>query len=147
MKSGRQHNLHEDLTRDEPVQGSSDRGFGIVFAVVFTLIGLLQIWKERPSAALWWFAGAAAVALLAFAVPRVLAPFNRLWTKFGLLLHAVTNPVIMGLLFYAVVTPVGLLMRACGKDPLRLALEPAADSYWIVRQPPGPAPESIRRQF
>ena len=59
----------------------------------------------------------------------------------------VVNPLVMGLLFYLTVTPTGLLMRLFGKDPLRLRFDPEAKSYWIERQPPGPAPETMRHQF
>ena len=77
----------------------------------------------------------------------MLAPFNALWFRFGLLLHRVVSPVILALLFFTTVAPVGLLMRAFGKDPLRLKKDRAADSYWILREPPGPSPESMKQQF
>jgi hypothetical protein len=57
------------------------------------------------------------------------------------------SPVATGVLFYGVFTPIGLLMRALGKDPLRLARDPAAATYWISRDPPGPAPGSLDQQF
>jgi hypothetical protein len=79
--------------------------------------------------------------------PAVLNPLNRVWLKFGLLLHKVVNPAIMALLFYGTVLPTGLIMRAMGKDLLRLKREPDAASYWIVRAPPGPAPETMKDQF
>jgi hypothetical protein len=79
--------------------------------------------------------------------PAKLHPLNLIWLKFGLLLHRVVNPVIMALLFYGTVLPTGLVMRMLGKDLLRLKREPGADSYWIVRQPPGPAPETMKDQF
>jgi hypothetical protein len=79
--------------------------------------------------------------------PALLNPLNRLWLKFGLLLHRVVNPIVMGLLFYGTVWPTGLVMRALGKDLLRLKRQPEAHSYWIVRAPPGPAPETMKDQF
>ena len=85
--------------------------------------------------------------LLAALVPGVLAPANRLWTKFGLLLHHIVSPIALGILFFLVVTPTGLLMRLFGKDPLRLRFDPDADSYWIKRDPPGPAADSLKNQF
>ena len=71
-----------------------------------------------------------------------LAPLNRLWAKFGLLLHHVISPVFLGILFYVCITPIGFLMRLTGKDPMRRRFEPEAKSYWIVREPPGPAPSA-----
>src|SRR5216684_492634 len=53
----------------------------------------------------------------------------------------------LGVLFYVCITPIGFLMRLTGKDPMRRSFEPAANSYWIVRKPPGPAPETFRNQF
>lgn len=138
--------LHEDLSRSETIEGGSDRGFGIVFAVVFAGLGVLGMWRGAPSAP-WLLAAGAAFALLAAFVPHRLAPLNRAWTAFGLLLSRVMNPLLIGAIFFLIVTPIGLLMRALGKDPLARGLDPVADSYWITRRPPGPAPDGIRRQF
>jgi hypothetical protein len=66
---------------------------------------------------------------------------------FGLLLHAVVNPIVMALLFFTTVTPIALILRAQGKDPLRLRRDPDARSYWIERRPPGPMPDTMPRQF
>ena len=77
--------------------------------------------------------------------PAILHPLNRLWLKFGLLLHRVVNPVIMALLFFGTVLPTGLVMRALGKDLLRLKRQPDADSYWIPRAPPGPCARDDER--
>lgn len=128
------------------VKIGSDRSFGLVFAVVFTLIALLPLLAGHSPR--WWaLAPAALFAAIALVAPRLLHPLNRLWFRFGLLLHHVVTPVMMGLLFFLTVTPVGLLMRACGKDPLRLKRDPAATSYWIAREPPGPTGESMKQQF
>jgi Saxitoxin biosynthesis operon protein SxtJ len=137
---------HEFQAREEVVKISSERGFGLVFAGFFALLGALSIYNggERWH---YWFALAALFAVLAYAAPRALAPLNRLWAKFGLLLHLIISPLILGILFYADVTPVGFMMRVTGKDPMRRKFEPAAKSYWIVREPPGPAPETFKNQF
>ena len=138
--------VHERLATEEAVHGSSDRSFGVVIAVALLVVGLAPIARGRPVR--WWSLGLAVVVLvLALALPRALAPLNRLWLRLGLLLHAIVNPVVMGLIFYATVTPMGLVMRLLGKDPLRLRVDPSATSYWIPRSPPGPAPDTMRRQF
>jgi len=77
----------------------------------------------------------------------LLAVPNRLWTRFGLLLGKVISPIMLGLLFFAVLVPIGALMRIFGQDPLRLKRDTAAGSYWIPRQPPGPPPGSLTNQF
>jgi hypothetical protein len=137
---------HESFDRTEPVQGSSDRAFGIVFTVVFALIGLWPLpWGGSPR---WWALGIAAVFLLAaLVIPKTLAALNRAWMRFGLLLHKIVNPMIMGLVFFLTVTPTALIMRALGKDPLRRRLDKEATTYWIDRDPPGPDPDSMPRQF
>jgi hypothetical protein len=138
--------LHEDLSRDEETVGASDRGFGLTLAGVCGLVGTVRLALDHDHAA-WWL-GAAAVALV-FAMfwPAALAPLNRVWLRLGLVLYKVVNPVAMGLVFFTTVVPTGLIMRALGKDPLRLKRDPGAASYWIARDPPGPAPDTMKNQF
>jgi hypothetical protein len=137
---------HESFEREEQVKGSSDRAFGLTFAVVFAALAGISAWRGGPS---WPYTlGASAVfAVAALAVPGLLAPLNRMWLQFGLLLHKVTTPLILGLMFYLVVTPTALILRLLGKDLLHLNGDDEAASYWIERQPPGPAPESMPHQF
>ncbi len=139
-------NTHERLSATEDIQGSSDRSFGIVMAVVFAIIGGWPLLSEGSPR--WWALIAAALFCgLAVLHPALLAPLNRLWFRFGLLLNKITSPLIMGLLFYGVMTPYAYVLRWLGRDLLRLRLDPSAASYWIERKPPGPAPETIKRQF
>ncbi len=137
---------HEDYAREEDLQGSSDRSFGFVFTGFFALVGGVKLYTGHAWA-LYWFAGAATFLAAALLAPRILAPLNRLWMKFALLLYAVMNPLTMALLFFLVVTPIGVVMRLAGKDFLRKRLEPDASSYWLPRDPPGPAPDSMKQQF
>jgi len=137
---------HEDLSRDQHVEGSSDRSFGLVFAVVFFMIAAWPLLHgETPS---WWAFGVAAVfALVAVMRPTLLAGLNRLWVKLGILLGKLVSPIALGILFYGVFFPVGVVMRLAGKDPLRLRRDADAASYWIPRKPPGPPPDSMTNQF
>lgn len=136
--------FHDGQEREEVVVPSSDRVFGLVIAGFFTLCGGLSLYHGGER---WpvWLALAATFAGLAVVRPGLLAPLNRLWTKFGLLLHAVVSPIILGLIFFACITPIGFLMRLFGQDPLRRRFEPAAESYWLRREPP--APDSFKNQF
>jgi hypothetical protein len=138
--------LPESFERDEPVHGSSDRGFGFVFTAVFLLIGLAPLLHGRPIR-IWSLVVAAAFLAVSLIRPGLLQPLNRLWTKFGLLLHRIVNPVVMGAIFFLAITPFGVVMRLLGKDPLRRRFEPGSTSYWIVRTPPGPSPQSMSNQF
>lgn len=138
---------HEDLRRDEEiVKTSSDRFFGLLFFAVFLLIALWPLLKGKP---VYPVPLGLALAFLAVAlvVPKWLAPLNRLWMKFGELLHRIVSPVILGIMFFGVITPVGWLMRLAGKDLLRTKFDREAESYWIRREPPGPESASMKRQF
>lgn len=139
--------MHEHTPRhNAPAPGSSDRSFGLVFTFFFLIVGLLPT-LHGHGIRLWALELSGGFLLLALVIPRVLAPANRAWTKFGLLLHDIVSPIALGILFFVVVTPTGLLMRLLGKDPLRLRFERSAKSYWIVRTPPGPDAESLKNQF
>jgi len=137
---------HERLVADEVVSGSSNRSFGFTFAIVFTIVALWPVVRGR-SVRGWALVAAAAFLLAALALPRVLAPLSQLWLKLGLFLHACISPIIMGLVFYTTVTPIGLVRRLLGQDPLRLRFDSGAVTYWIERHPPGPAPDTMPRQF
>jgi predicted membrane metal-binding protein len=140
--------MHEDFTRKEAVQGSSDRSFGFVMAAFFGIVALWPLLHGPLSSIRWWaLAIAAAFLALALLWTAPLRPLNRLWLKLGLLLSKVVSPVVLMVLFYATVTPIGVLMRWTGKDPLRLRRNSAVASYWIPREPPGPAPDSMKQQF
>ena len=125
--------------------GPSDRSFGLTFAGVFSIVGLWPL-PGRGEVRLWALAIAAAFLLAALLVPTVLAPLNRLWLRFGLVLHKVTTPIILGAIFFLVVLPTGLLMRLFGKRPLKLHLERAAESYWVRREG-SLEPASMKNQF
>lgn len=145
-KRGMDGAMHESLSLREEVRRSSDRSFGLVFAVAFLVVALFPMVHGRE-ARLWALAPAAAFLGFALIRPALLTPLNRLWFRFGLLLARVTNPLIMGLVFFLVITPMAMIMRLRGADLLRLRLDREAKSYWIERTPPGPAPASMTNQF
>ena len=137
---------HERLTDDETIKGSGNRTFGVTVAAAFLLTACWPLLRGGPLR--WWALAAAAVFLgAAMATPRALAPLNRFWLALGARLHRVTNPVIMGVVFFTTVAPLGLLFRILGKDPLHLRRDPSASTYWIERRPPGPPPSTMTRQF
>jgi hypothetical protein len=137
---------HESFDRNGPVASSSNRAFGLVFAAVFAIVGVWP-WLFGGQVRAWSMVVGAAFLAAALLRPAVLAPLNRVWTRFGLLLHRIVSPVVLGIMFFVVITPMGLIMRALGKDPLRLRLEREARSYWIERRPPGPPPDTLNNQF
>jgi len=137
---------HESYERREDAQGFSNRSFGLVFAAFFAIVGLLP-WLFGSGVRGWALATAAAFAVAGLLFPNLLAPLARLWARIGTFLHRVVSPIVLGVMFFLVVTPIGVLMRWLGKDPLRLKFDRAAESYWIPREPPGPAPDSLKNQF
>lgn len=137
---------HETLKSNRKVELGSNRNFGLVFSGVFALLAFWPMIRHGE-AVRWWALGLSAAFLgVALVADHLLAPLNKLWFRFGLLLHSVVAPLVMGLLFYGAVTPVAFVLRAMGKDILRLS-RGDEKSYWIERAPPGPAKNSMGQQF
>jgi hypothetical protein len=111
----------------------------------FVLLGLTPALHRQPIRA-WALATATAFLLVALLRADILAPLNRAWTALGTAMHRVMTPLVLGVIFYAVLTPVAFVMRVFGRDALGLKLDPWAKTYWTTREP-GPAPESMRQQY
>jgi hypothetical protein len=139
--------IHEDLTKDLEIKSSSDRSFGFVFAVVFAILGFFPYLAGSGQVHIWAFFASVILLIISFTKPSLLAPFNRIWTRIGLLLQKVVSPVVLGVMFYLIITPFGLVMRMLGNDLLSLKLDKSALSYWIHRTPPGPSPKSMKNQY
>jgi len=124
----------------------SDRSFGLTFAAVFALAAGWLLWTGRPGAVAGF--GLAGITLaLALARASLLRPLNRAWMRLGMLLHRVVSPLVLGAIYFLVFTPVAIGMRLAGRDALQRRFLPARRSYWTEREPPGPAPESLKNQF
>jgi hypothetical protein len=137
--------FHNEANTALSKKRASDRSFGLVFLVVFLIIAA-YLWWHGKGGAVYFAAAGAVFGALALLAPQILAPANWIWTKFGLLLHRLISPIVITALFFLVITPVGLLMRAVGQTPLALKLDTSARSYWINRKP-GPVPASMKRQY
>ena len=125
----------------------SDRSFGWTFTGLFALIGAWGAWQGGSHYHPWLFALAALTALVTLTRSEWLGPLNRAWMKFGALLHHVVSPVVLGILFFGVFTPMGKAMRLFGWDAMKRAWDPAAPTYWTRREPPGPAEDSFKDLF
>lgn len=137
---------HEDLARHGDVEHSSDRSFGLVFAVAFTAFALWPL-LHGDSLRVWAMGVAGAFLLVALVVPSILGPLNRVWTWVGSVLHRVVSPIVLAVLFYGVILPTGLIMRLFGKRTIPREPDPARVTYWAPRDPPGPAPDGMKNQF
>jgi hypothetical protein len=131
---------------DKPLPLPSNRSFGWTFSGIFLAVGVYGLW--RGGAVLSWLL-VAAVVMAAVTVTRAawLTPLNRAWMRLGLLLGRVVNPLVLGLIFFGVFTPVGLVMRMWGRDAMARRFEPNLETYWVKRDPPGPADDSYRNMF
>jgi Saxitoxin biosynthesis operon protein SxtJ len=149
------HSSHKiSSPRAHDIKMGSERGFGIVFAVVFAVVGIwpaLRLgWRPSFDSALvrWWSLPIGAVFLaVALVRPKILRPLNWLWFRFGMFLSRIMTPIVMGLIFILTVVPTAVIMRLRGHDPMRRKLDWHAKSYWIVREPPGPDPTTMRNQY
>jgi hypothetical protein len=138
--------FHEDLGREKEIVVSSNRSFGLLFSLVFAMVGLLPLVHGGEPRA-WSLVIALVILILAVFFPSALSPLNRAWLRFGLLLNRIVSPIVLALVFYGVVTPMAVLFRRFGNNALRLQRDPNSSSYWIARRPPGPAPETLKNQF
>ena len=127
----------------------NERHFGLLFAAVFAvLLGYGWMIKGWPALLLWVLAGtASAFAVAAFVAPKLLAPLNWLWFQLGQLLGKIVSPIVLGVIYFLILTPVSVVTRFFGRDQLRLKRKSSQTSYWLERSPPGPEPESFKNQF
>ena len=124
----------------------SNQKFGWLFTLVFSIAAVYALWNGANTWAVTFVGLAALFALFARVAPAALAPLNRLWFGLGILLGKIVSPVVLGVIFFLVITPVSLVTRLFGRDALLLKKR-EVNSYWIDRTPPGPAPESFKNQF
>ena len=113
----------------------SNRSFGIVFFVVFLIISLFPLIKGNDLR-IWSLLISLMFLVLGLMNSSILGPLNKLWFKFGLLLGSFISPIVMGFVFFLVVTPIGLFMRLLGKDLLNLKKKKNLRSYWIEKTGP-----------
>jgi predicted membrane protein len=107
----------------------SNRNFGIVFFIVFLVIGLWPL-LNQSELRIWSLLISMVFLFLGILNSKILTPLNKLWMKFGLLLGNIIAPIVMGIVYFGVVTPTGLLLRLIGKDILMLKKNKNS-SYWL----------------
>jgi predicted membrane protein len=120
----------------------TNRNFGIVFFILFALIGLWPLFNSQ-NPRYWSLIISFIFLILGLLNSRILNPLNYIWYKFGLFLGSIVSPIIMGLIFFLVVTPIGIIMRILKKDILNLKKN-NKDTYWIKRKE---SKTSMKKQF
>ena len=118
----------------DDIKISSNRNFGIVFFIVFLLVAVYPILKGNDIR-IWSLLISFAFLILGLTNSKLLTPLNKLWFKFGLLLGKIVTPLILGFIFFIIVTPIGILMRLLGKDLLNLKYN-EKKTYWIEKTGP-----------
>mgnify|MGYP001188437786 FL=1 len=118
----------------DDIKISSNRSFGIVFFIVFLLIALYPLTYSQDIRN-WSVIISIIFLVLGLFNSKILTPLNKLWFKFGIFLGKIISPIIMGIIFFLVVTPIGLLMRLLGKDLINLKYN-NNKSYWIEKKGP-----------
>ena len=121
---------------------SSNRSFGIVFATVFLIISLYPLLNDQNTRT-WALIISLIFLILGLLNSSLLTPLNKIWFKFGILLSKIFSPLIMGIIFFLVVTPIGIFMRILGKDLLNLKFNKSS-SYWIKKEN---TKTSMKKQF
>ena len=121
----------------------SNRSFGLLFFIVFLAISLWPL-KSQEDLRLWAFILALIFFVLGILNSKFLTPLNKLWMKFGIFLGSIVSPFVMGVVFFIVVTPTGLIMRFLGKDLLRIKKSKFVSTYWISREKQN---NTMKRQF
>ena len=110
---------------------SSNKSFGLVFFIVFLIVALYPL-LENESVRLWSIILSAIFLILGMLDSKFLTPLNKIWFKFGILLGSLVSPIVMGIVFFAIVTPTSLIMRVLGKNLLNLK-KGNKKTYWIER--------------
>jgi hypothetical protein len=137
--------LHEDFSRADDTAIGSERNFGLTIGAALALLGALS-WYRGGVYWPWLVAAAVVFALAALAAPTLLRPLNRIWFRLGLLLARIMQPVVLGLMFYAILTPFAVMFRRFAKQPLGIGPQTGTSSYWITRAAERPK-DDLRNQF
>ena len=125
------------------IKTSSNRNFGFVFFIVFLILGFWPI-TNGEEIRIWLVAISLIFLILGIMKSKLLTPLNQLWFNFGMILGAIVAPVVMGVVFFLVITPIGLFMKIIGKDLLNIKYDKRKKTYWIKRNTPI---NTMKRQF
>lgn len=124
----------------------SNQKFGGFFTLVCTIVAAYAYWKSWGTITLVALALVVLFAVATFFSPSILAPLNRLWHGLGIILGKIVSPIVLGVIFFVLITPVSLMTRLFGRDELKLKKR-SVESYWVERSPPGPASDSFKNQY
>ena len=131
------------MTPDSKIKISSNRNFGLVFFIVFLIVALWPL-KHEEDIRLWSLVLSIIFFILGILNSKLLTPLNKLLFKFGIFLGSIVSPIIMGIVYFLVVTPTGIIMRLLGKNLLHMKKIKSASTYWTKREKQH---STMKRQF
>jgi hypothetical protein len=135
------------MSSELPLNLPTNRKFGFFFTVVFLLVALWLYWHSNSTmSTLLFVVIASSFLLVSIFTPQFLTPLNKIWYYFGILLGRIASPVVLGLIFFLIITPIALVIRLQGRDNLRLKKK-SVQTYWVDRSPPGPTADSFKNQY
>ena len=124
----------------------SNKSFGFLFGSIFLIIAIYFIFQKNNYFSLISLLLSFSFLILSIFKPTLLLPLNRLWMRFGFLLSLIVNPIVLGLIFFVLITPIGIISRLFGRDELKLKLK-ENNSYWVVTNSNNNIKKSFKQQF
>ena len=135
------------LEKNSEVTSASDRSFGVMFGFIFIIVALIiRLRDDSKNIQLLSLALSFLTFVISFTRPRLLKTPNKLWMKFSLLLARFVSPIVLGVLFYLLISPLALVLRLFGRDELRLKTKEVSTN-WQSRQIKGYSLDSFKNQY
>ena len=129
--------------KQKEIKISSNKSFGLVFFVIFIIIALWPLLNDG-NIRVWSIIVSIIFLILGLLNSKILTPFNKLWMRLGTLLGIIVSPIVMGVVYFGIITPIGLIMKLFGKDVLNLKLDKNKKTYWTLKKK---IPSKMKDQF
>lgn len=129
--------------KQKEIKISSNKSFGLVFFVIFIIIALWPLLNDG-NIRIWSIIVSIIFLILGLLNSKILTPFNKLWMRLGALLGIIVSPIVMGVVYFVIITPIGLIMKLFGKDVLNLKLDKNKKTYWTLKKK---IPSKMKDQF
>ena len=129
--------------KQKEIKISSNKSFGLVFFVIFIIIALWPLLNDG-NIRIWSIIVSIIFLILGLLNSKILTPFNKLWMRLGAILGIIVSPIVMGVVYFGIITPIGLIMKLFGKDVLNLKLDKNKKTYWTLKKK---IPSKMKDQF
>lgn len=146
IESGFFNRIAHEIVHIDQKDLPSEKRFGLLISAVLFVASLYSWLTVKYGWVLFFGLLGLTLVAISFLSSRLLSPLNRLWFRIGLVLSMFSGPIVLGIVFFLIITPVSLLTRALGRDPLNLQRS-GEESYWVPRDDSGPNADSFERQF